>query len=41
MKHILDAGPLIASINAKDQYHRWACETLERLGPPFTHVAKP
>lgn len=35
MKNILDAGPLIASINSTDQYNRWACETLERLGPPF------
>jgi len=35
MKNILDAGPLIASINSTDRYHRWACETLERLGPPF------
>lgn len=35
MKNILDAGPLIAALNAKDEHHRWACETLERLGPPF------
>jgi predicted nucleic acid-binding protein len=35
VKNILDAGPLIASINSKDHYNSWACETLERLGPPF------
>ncbi len=35
MKQILDAGPLIAALNRQDQYHGWACETLERLGPPF------
>lgn len=35
MKNILDAGPLIAAINRQDQHHSWACETLERLGPPF------
>lgn len=35
MKNILDAGPLIAAINRRDEYHRWACDTLEHLGPPF------
>ena len=35
MRHILDAGPLIAALNSADQYHRWARETLERVGPPF------
>ena len=35
MKHILDAGPLIAALNSRDRYHEWAAETLERLGPPF------
>ncbi|HWX23051.1 MAG TPA: hypothetical protein VN578_24380 [Candidatus Binatia bacterium] len=35
MKNILDAGPLIAAINSQDQHHSWACEALERLGPPF------
>ena len=35
MKYILDAGPLIASLNARDTYHDWAIETLSRLGPPF------
>ncbi len=35
MRYILDAGPLIAVLNRGDQYHQWACETLERIGPPF------
>jgi predicted nucleic acid-binding protein len=35
VKNILDAGPLIAALNREDQHHRWACDTLERLGPPF------
>lgn len=35
LTHILDAGPLIAALNRDDQYHRWARETLARLGPPF------
>jgi uncharacterized protein len=35
MKNILDAGPLIAALNSQDEHHRWACETLERLGPSF------
>lgn len=35
MRHILDAGPLIAALNRNDLYHGWACETLARLGPPF------
>ena len=35
MKNILDAGPIIASLNARDVHHRWACETLRHLGPPF------
>ena len=35
MRHILDAGPLIAALNRQDNHHRWACDTLERLGPPY------
>ena len=35
MTHILDAGPLIAALNRDDDYHRWALDTMERLGPPF------
>lgn len=33
--HILDAGPVIAALNRSDRHHRWARETLARLGPPF------
>ena len=35
MKNIRDAHALIAALNRQDEHHRWACETLERLGPPF------
>jgi len=35
MKNILDAGPLIAWLNRHDEHHRWACNILERLVPPF------
>jgi len=35
VRNILDAGPLIAALNAQDQHHQWACKTLERVGPPF------
>ena len=35
MKNILDAGPLIAALNRRDEHHRWACEILASLGPPF------
>lgn len=40
MKHILDAGPLIAALNRRDHYHRWACDTLEHIGPPFYSCAE-
>jgi len=40
MKHILDAGPLIAAINRQDAYHSWALDTLERLRPPFYSCAE-
>ena len=35
MRHIFDAGPLIAALNRQDQHHTWACQTLESLGAPF------
>ena len=40
MKNILDAGPLIAVLNKRDAHHRWARETLHRLGPPFYSCAE-
>jgi predicted nucleic acid-binding protein len=40
MKHILDAGPLIAALNRHDKHHAWAVQTLERLGPPFYSCAE-
>jgi predicted nucleic acid-binding protein len=40
MKNILDAGPLIAALNRKDMHHRWARETLQRIGPPFYSCAE-
>jgi predicted nucleic acid-binding protein len=40
MKNILDAGPLIASLNRQDEHHRWAVQALERLGPPFYSCAE-
>jgi uncharacterized protein len=35
VRHILDAGPIIAALNRDDRHHRWARETLARIGPPF------
>lgn len=40
MRHILDAGPLIAALNRNDRHHAWACETIERVGPPFHTCAE-
>lgn len=40
MTHILDAGPLIAALNRNDRHHRWARETIARLGPPFYSCAE-
>jgi predicted nucleic acid-binding protein len=40
VKHILDAGPLIAALNRDDKHHDWAVQTLERLGPPFYSCAE-
>jgi predicted nucleic acid-binding protein len=40
MTHILDAGPLIAALNRNDRYHRWALDTISRLGPPFHSCAE-
>lgn len=32
---ILDTGPLIAFLNPRDGYHRWAREQWARASPPF------
>lgn len=32
---ILDTGPLIAFLNPRDRYHRWAREQWSRTSPPF------
>ena len=40
MKNILDAGPLIAALNSRDQHHSWAVQTLEHLGSPFYSCAE-
>ena len=40
MMHILDAGPLIAAMNRNDHHHRWARDTISRLGPPFHSCAE-
>jgi predicted nucleic acid-binding protein len=40
VRNILDAGPLIAALNQGDEHHRWACELLERVGPPFYSCAE-
>ncbi len=34
-KVLLDAGPLIAYLNGKDQYHGWAVESWESLSEPL------
>jgi len=40
MRNILDAGPLIASLNRQDEHHQWAVQTLEHVGPPFYSCAE-
>ena len=35
MRHLLDAGPLIAALVADDQHHDWARRTLPKIGGPF------
>jgi predicted nucleic acid-binding protein len=32
---LLDAGPLVALLDHRDQYHAWTVEQLARLRPPF------
>jgi predicted nucleic acid-binding protein len=35
VNYILDAGPLIAALNRRDQHHAWAVATLGSLPGPF------
>ncbi len=35
MKIVLDTGPLVALLNERDKYHRWAVEVLAHLAPPL------
>jgi predicted nucleic acid-binding protein len=36
-KHVLmDTGPLVASLNRRDRYHRWAEARLSELEPPIS-----
>ena len=36
-KHVLmDTGPLVASLNRRDRYHRWAKARLSELEPPIS-----
>jgi uncharacterized protein len=35
VKNILDAGPLIAALNKADHFHKWSCDILQTVGPPF------
>lgn len=32
--YLLDAGPLAAAVNRRDQHHAWAVRTLDRLDAP-------
>ena len=33
--YLLDAGPLAAAVNRRDQHHAWAVRTLDRLDAPI------
>ena len=35
MTTLLDAGPLVAILNARDAHHRWAVRQAGQLDPPF------
>lgn len=37
MKHVIvDTGPIVALLNARDTHHAWAREVLDRIEPPLT-----
>jgi predicted nucleic acid-binding protein len=31
----IDAGPLVALLNARDEYHKWSTEVLDTVEPPL------
>ena len=33
--YLLDAGPLVAALNRREQHHAWAARTLDRLDAPL------
>ena len=33
--HLIDTGPLVDSINRRDQWHEWALHELSLIPPPF------
>jgi uncharacterized protein len=34
-EHIVDTGPLVGWINARDQWHAWSVDVMESLTPPL------
>lgn len=34
-RYALDSGPIVALLNGRDTFHRWARETLDTLAPPL------
>ena len=36
MKRIADTGPIVALLNRRDPFHRWALDAFTRLAPLFT-----
>ena len=35
IRFAIDTGPIVALLNARDAHHRWATQTLDRIGPPL------
>jgi predicted nucleic acid-binding protein len=35
MRTILDTGPLVSLLNARDKHHQWTLDALSRLAPPL------
>lgn len=34
MKFVIDTGPIIALLNRRDRYHKWARDVLDTIDPP-------